>query len=413
MKKTIHLIILSIFAATAYSIQIDVKAQFPNLPEVGSKQYKEKMQEYINVLREEDTEKREYVKKLLIYKGSKEIIPILVDNLSADNMLFVMEIEVLLLRITNKGFYGVCLGNKNGINDFESWWSAEGANFKYPNSLDYYYKDYYKPGRTDEGSWFVRNAITRLWKNLKTSGMKIPKYDQEKELDAGLSKTINYLLTLLYAPNDKDRFCDNFLKKYIMEVNYFIGKPIYPLRIEFIDKGYFGEEISSAFSAIASNARIPFDEKVFYGNKAYWKEWWSKNSKKVKVEIDIEEKCSYQEIVPKITVFPAVLTEEVEGKIKSNVLLMKSINSSGGGSAELRKIGPIAIPFIVEEMKVAVDKDELFSLNHLIMDIYGFIPQDIDINLMSEKLTKEESYAKWKEWLEKHKNDYFDFFKIK
>ena len=146
MKKYFTIFVLYLLTSTLFGNEILTdynRRDFSDFPSLDNVEFEGAVQKCLELFRSESPDKKTYAKQLLLKKGKKEVIPILVENLYDNDMVFVLEIETMLLRLTGQGFYGVCVGNKSGISDYEKWWIENKDNYKFPDTESYYYSEYF------------------------------------------------------------------------------------------------------------------------------------------------------------------------------------------------------------------------------------------------------------------------------
>ena len=163
------------------------KEKLPTLPHIKDKNFRNKIQELIEVFREEEKSMRrkliliiifllisnmcyseDYDKYKLLIKGLcnkftdedikvridvrkklwnlvekdyKEVMLLLIEEL--DNKDPILYLEALLFELTEYNCYGICIGNKEGINEWRKWWAKYKEKFMpHPDGIGYYYYYY-------------------------------------------------------------------------------------------------------------------------------------------------------------------------------------------------------------------------------------------------------------------------------
>ena len=335
----------------------------------------------------------------------KEAIPELIKALNDKDKHFVFGIEEVLLRITGQGFYGVCIGNTKGVDEFNRWWEKNNASFIFPDSPDYYIKDYYDGTQSAaRGDWFVDNAVIVFWRNINKNALKY----NNRELDEGSKVFANKLISNTLGSIGVQR---SFQSRYLYEIFDYFGKAVVGIIID-DSRGMYSAEKKDA---IISYLRYYFNNSYFNElTKNAYKEnfadtlknirsWWDANKDKIAIEVNRNHKDKEIEFVPKINIKPVFLnkiSEGVEREIKENIEILcnlkkkYSVNDSWKAMGRLKAIGPLAIPYILEKS----ENLNGWSADRIFEDIlpsYNIGSPHIVFSDDSKIKTK-----KWKEWYE-------------
>lgn len=323
------------------------------------KLFKKEMKEVIGKLGGDIKGRRESLEKIwamIEIKKDKRMIPILIEELGNKDEIVVLEVEALLYRITEYNCYGICVGNRKGVEDWNKWWRTNERTFKIHSISDNYYRYYYTNPKT-----FVYNMEIYFWKNIKSAGLPIPKYSQGEKL----TKELEILVKRLIDRYRDTESCKIRLVDLMLE---YIGKPVVPYVIdriyeegedEFGPKGIGREGIEFLDRVIGIDECNKTEDRLISergGSKAiqqWWRDWWEKNKKSYKYIINRYE-SGKGEITKKRV--DKKLTPELEKEIK---LLIEKLGSDNKKERELSAADLIdgyrktAVPYLIESFEGA------------------------------------------------------------
>ena len=376
------------------------------------KLFKKEMKGIIVKLGGDEKERDKSLEKIWEYIGNKEkrIIPSLIEELKNEDSIVVLEIEALLYRITEYNCYGICIGNKKGIKEWEKWWQINEKTFKIHPIDDNYYRYYYTNPKT-----FVYNMGIYFWRNVKVAGLPIPKYPQDEKPTKELEILIKRLVDRLRDTED----CKIKLVELTLD---YIGRPMIPYVIdeiyiegkdaegEYLNIGRVGSEFLQLVSGLwdcwqkdkgcEDVFTIPDDSKKA---QEWWRNWWGKNQKSFKYIIN-RYNLDKQEISKKR--MDLKITSKIEDEIKSLILKLGSENEKERewAKADLIQYGKPAVPYLIESFEGASIRraeDILYTL--------FFILTTTDPTYVNDPL--EVKIEKWKKWWEENKEKFMEEIK--
>ena len=379
--------------------------------EESSKKYTQIVKEWCNKFSDENVRVRLKIKKELwkiLMESPHEVMPLIIEELNNKDELVVLYLEALLYEITEYNCYGICVGNKRGIEEWRRWWERYKDKFA-PHSDDLgYYEYFYVTQRNFKG-----NIPILFWKNVKLFNLPIPKYLQEEKPTVELEKLIKRVWNRVIDNKGKyDDFCVIELSKVVLD---YIGRPVIPYTIDSIyignDKygnqeglGWVGSDYLKNLTGedpyqehLEAETHIKWWDK--YGKdykwlQGWWRDWWDKNSKSFEYKINRDELDKSGLYRRKIE--PA-LTHELEKKIRE--IVKQLVNGKDKKEKQqsrnklVGEIGQNCIPYLIEVLDGVNDMETLKLIEEVFSSIVGG-------GLFSERSVEEAKNKRKKIWEE-------------
>ena len=344
MKKTIAILI-------AFLYVFHFSYASGNKDFIGIKEKKQTLllKESLSQLRSDVVGERLSATKKIFETRDKNIVPVLIGELNSPSKSYVFEVEVLLLRVTGRGFYGICIGNKKAVIDLSRWWNEARDKYVFPDSQDYFYREYYDGSNMNySGMWFIENANIRFWKETK----------ELRELNNDILRCLgdenmaeDFIKKMIVrAFRQTGEFQDNYERMYAYEILYSLGKETLPIVLKEL-QGEYNDGLAIYFSKMSglSTERDLEEEPQIVLTK--FEKWMNESYEKYSFDYKKHSREQDDEYIPKKIKKITELKEEDVKVIKALLVnIVEKKDSMYRSSSDLVKYGELSIPYIAQKI---------------------------------------------------------------